>query len=99
MPLVPGPGVPAKVAVAEWKVTPLGSPPVTVIFGAGKPVAVTGKVNAEPVLALAVPALVMAGGWVMVRVKVWRAVPAGLAAADVADEGTADAFVGPDSPA
>src|SRR6266542_2234124 len=75
MPPVPGSGVPASVAVPSLlftKVTPPGSEPVSLMFidaPVGKPVVVTVNVPAVPTLNVALLALVMAGGWLTVRVK------------------------------
>jgi hypothetical protein len=80
VPLVPVFAVPLKAAVADLKVMPLGSLPLLVILGAGKPVVVTWNENADPMMALAVLALVMAGGWPMIRAQGWLAVPEALVA-------------------
>ena len=62
-------------------VTPLGSAPVSVSEGVGVPDAVTVKLPAEPAVNVALFALVIAGAWVTVRVRVWLAgVPAPLLA-------------------
>ena len=50
-------------------VTPLGNAPVSVRVGAGKPVAVTVKDPAAPTLNVVLFALVIAGAWFTVRVK------------------------------
>src|SRR5271165_1841488 len=66
-------GVPAMVAVPlAWatKVTPLGRAPVLdSVGGNGKPVVVTVKVPACPVVKVTVLALVIAGAWSTVRVN------------------------------
>ena len=84
---MPAPGVPARVAVPLLlfvKVTPLGSAPVsliTMVAFVGKPVVVTEKVPAVPTVKVVLSALVIAGAWLIVRVKLWGAVaPAALLA-------------------
>ena len=68
-------GVPERVAVPSLlftKVTPLGNAPVSVIdmlAFVGKPVAVTVKVPATLVWNVVLFALVIAGGWFTVSVK------------------------------
>jgi hypothetical protein len=54
-------------------VTPLGRAPVWLKVGAGTPVAVTVNVPAVPTLNVVLVALVIAGAWFTVRVKVWLA--------------------------
>src|ERR1017187_8614194 len=72
-------GVPASVAVPSWlstNETPEGRVPVspmTIEAFVGKPVVVTAKVPAVPTLNAVLFALVMAGGWFTVSVKVWLA--------------------------
>ena len=57
------------------KVTPLGSAtPPRAIVGVGNPVVVTVKVPATPTVNAVLAALVMAGGWLTVSVKVCGAV-------------------------
>ena len=51
------------------KVTPAGNAPCTDSAGAGKPLVVTVKLPAWPVANVASAALVIAGGWVTVKVK------------------------------
>jgi hypothetical protein len=55
------------------KVTPLGKVPVSLNVGAGKPLAVTVNVPAVPTWKVVLLALVMAGTWFTVSVKVWVA--------------------------
>jgi hypothetical protein len=50
-------------------VTPVGSVPASEIVGVGKPVAVTVNVPAAPVVNVVLLALVMAGAWFTVSVK------------------------------
>ena len=69
VPAAPAAGVPLSLP-AVVKVTPAGSVPVLVKVGAGNPVAVTVNVPATPWVNDAVAALVMAGAWSMVNVKV-----------------------------
>ena len=76
-------GVPAMMAVPlapAAKVAPAGRAPVSVRVGAGVPVVLTGKLKASPAVAVYEPALVMAGAWSTVSVKVWVTVPAVLVA-------------------
>ena len=55
-------------------VTPLGSAPVSVSVGVGAPVVVTVKLpDVLPTVKVAVFALVIAGAWFTVRVKLWFA--------------------------
>ena len=54
-------------------VTPLGSVPLSLSVGVGKPVVVTVKLPAAPTVKVVLLALVMAGAWLTVRVKVWVA--------------------------
>ena len=54
-------------------VTPVGSVPVSLSAGVGKPVVVTVKLPAVPTVKVVLLALVMAGAWLTVRVKVWVA--------------------------
>jgi len=61
VPFVPAAGVPLKTCVAELNVTPLGSVPVSLNVGFGKPVNVTVNDPAAPTVNIVVPALVMAG--------------------------------------
>jgi hypothetical protein len=65
-------GVPASVAVPfplSTNVTPVGSAPVSVSAGSGKPVVVTVKVPAWPTVNVVLAALVIAGAWPIVSVK------------------------------
>jgi hypothetical protein len=62
-------GVPLSAPVAEFRVTPFGSAPVSLNVGAGKPVAVTVKEPAWLMTKLALLTLVMAGAWFTVRVN------------------------------
>ena len=66
---MPAAGVPLSTPVEALKVTPLGSVPVSLSVGVGKPVAVTGNDPAEPTVKAVLLALVMAGAWLTVRVK------------------------------
>ena len=52
------------------KVTPVGRAPVSLNVGEGKPEAVTEKEPAVPAVKVVLFALVMAGGWFAVSVKV-----------------------------
>jgi hypothetical protein len=52
-------------------VTPPGRAPVSESEAAGEPAVVTEKVPAEPVVNVVLLALVMAGAWFTVNVKVW----------------------------
>src|SRR5271157_2354479 len=74
VPPVPAAGVPLSVAVPlplSANITPLGKAPVSLRLGVGEPVAVTVKLPAAPTVKAALLALVMAGAWLTVRVKVW----------------------------
>src|SRR5262249_41106076 len=64
-------GVPASTRVADVHASPVGSvPPVCVIVGAGKPLAVTvNGVAAVPTVNVVLLALVNSGGWLTVSVK------------------------------
>ena len=55
------------------KVTPAGSAPVSVRAAVGNPVVVTVNVPAWPTVKVALAALVIAGAWSTVRVKLWVA--------------------------
>jgi len=72
---VPAPGVPASVPVPlplSMNVIPLGRPtPPCAIDGFGNPLVVTLNEPAVPTVKVALAALVMAGAWLMVNVKVW----------------------------
>src|SRR5207247_1575276 len=77
-------GVPASAPVAAVKVTPAGRAPLSVSVGAGKPLAATVKEPAVPVVKVVLLALVKAGAWSTVRVKLCVAlVPTPLAAVKV----------------
>ena len=69
------------------KVTPVGSAPVsliTMVAFVGNPVVVTEKVPRVPTVKVVLFALVIAGAWLIVRVKLWGAVvPAVLLAVNV----------------
>src|SRR5918994_6224133 len=70
--------------VAVSKVTPVGSvPPVSVIVGAGKPLAVTVKVFGAPSVKVAVLALVNTGASSTFNVKFCVTLPAALAIVNV----------------
>ena len=72
MPPVPASGVPARAAVPSplsRKVTPPGSAPVSLRAAVGKPVVVTVKVPSVPVVNVVLSALVIAGAWSTVSVK------------------------------
>src|SRR5580658_173586 len=64
-------GVPE--SIPPLNVTPVGRVPDSVIVGAGKPVAVTVKVPATPLVKVVRDGDVMAGAWVTVSVKAWVA--------------------------
>lgn len=66
---VPAAGVPLSTPVVEFKVTPEGSAPVSLNVEAGKPVAVTVNVPADPTVKVVPVALVIAGAKPTVRVK------------------------------
>ena len=66
-------GVPLRTPVAALKVRPAGRVPVSLNVGAGLPVAVTVKEPAPPTVKVAWLALVKAGAWLTVRVKLWVA--------------------------
>src|SRR5271157_611600 len=76
VPPVPAAGVPLSVAVPlplSANVTPLGKVPVSLRLACGKAVVVTVKLPAAPAVKVVLLALVMAGAWLTVRVKVWVA--------------------------
>ena len=54
-------------------VTPVGRVPVSVSVGVGIPVVVTVKLPAVPTVKVVLVALVIAGAWLTVRVKLWVA--------------------------
>src|SRR5438128_8844646 len=84
VPPVPAAGVPLKTPVPTLNVTPPGNVPVSLKAGAGKPVAVTVNVPAVAMVKVVLLALVMAGAWLIVRVKLWVAfVPTPLVAVKV----------------
>jgi hypothetical protein len=58
---------------AELRVTPLGSVPLWVKVGVGKPLAVTVKVPGELTVKVARLLLVIPGAWRTVSVKFWVA--------------------------
>jgi hypothetical protein len=66
-------GVPLTTPLAVLNVTPLGSAPLSLNVGAGKPVAVTVKEQAVLSVHVVLLALVMAGAWSTARVKLWVA--------------------------
>ena len=76
MPPVPAAGVPASVAVPSAlsvRVTPAGKEPVSLMAAVGKPVVVMANEPAWPTVKVVVLALVIAGAWLTVRVKLWVA--------------------------
>src|SRR2546430_1559554 len=76
VPPVPAPGVPERMCVATSKVTPVGSEPVSLNDGAGKPVAVTVNVPALPTTNVVLFALVIDGASFTVSVNTCVALPA-----------------------
>ena len=73
MPPVPAAGVPLS-RPDELKVTPLGRGPLVLkVIEAGKPVAVTWNEPDVPTVKVVLFALVMAGAWSTVSVKLWVA--------------------------
>src|ERR1019366_4444861 len=66
-------GVPLNTPVAVLNVTPPGKDPDSESDGAGNPVATTVKVPAEATVKVLLFALVMAGAWFTVRVKLCEA--------------------------
>ena len=84
MPPVLAPGVPLSTPVVALNVTPLGSVPLSLRVGVGEPVAVNVNEPAVPTVNVVLLALVMAGGWLTVSVKLWVAfVPTPLLAVKV----------------
>jgi hypothetical protein len=73
VPPVPAAGAPLSVLVEAVNVTPLGSVPVSLTDGVGAPVAVNAKVPAVPTVKVVLFALVIAGPWFTVKVKLWVA--------------------------
>jgi hypothetical protein len=73
VPEVPAAGVPLKAPVLELNVTPLGSAPVSLRVGVGKPVAVIVNEPELPTVKVVAVALVIAGAWFTVNVKLWVA--------------------------
>ena len=76
MPPVPAAGVPVSAAVPSplsTNVTPVGSAPVSLKAGVGNPVVVTVNVSNVPVANVVLSALVIAGAWLTVSVKLWLA--------------------------
>jgi hypothetical protein len=71
VPAVPVAGVPLSVAVPLFtnNVTPFGSVPVSLSDGVGAPVVVTVKLPAVPTVNVVLFALVIAGDWFTVSVK------------------------------
>jgi hypothetical protein len=84
VPPAPPAGVPPSVAVPSplfTNVTPFGSVPVSLSDGVGVPVVVTVKLPAVPTVKVVLFALVIAGAWFTVSVKLWvAAVPTPLLA-------------------
>ena len=73
---MPAAGVPARVAVPSLlstKVTPVGSAPVSLKAEVANPVVVTVNVPNVPVANVVLSALVIAGAWSTVSVKLWLA--------------------------
>src|SRR5258706_524 len=70
MPAVPRAGVPLRTPLL-LRVTPVGKVPVWLNVAAGNPVAVTVKLPAIASVKVVLLTLVMAGGWLTVRVKLW----------------------------
>jgi hypothetical protein len=68
-PWVPVAGVPLSTPVVEFRVTPVGSAPVSLNVGAGKPVAVTVKVPSDPTANVVLFWLAIEGDWSTVSVK------------------------------
>jgi hypothetical protein len=67
-------------------VTPLGRVPVWLNVGTGAPVDVIAKLPAVPTVNVVLVALVIAGAWFTVKVKVWLAdVPTPLLAVNVSE--------------
>jgi len=89
VPPVPAAGVPPSVAVPFplfVKVTPLGRAPDSLSAGVGNPVVVTVKLPAVPTANVVLFALVIAGAWFTVNVKLWvAAVPTPLLAVIVSE--------------
>ncbi len=82
----PTPAVPARLAVPlplSTQLSPCGRAPASVNAGAGAPVAFTVKLNADPTVAVADAAVVIAGGPVTVSVNDWVTVPLGFVAVNV----------------
>ena len=78
-PTSPSDGVPEMVAVPSPLLTQLksaGSPDSAMAAGTGKPLVVTLKLNGDPLVAVALLALVKAGAWPTTTLKVWRGVRA-----------------------
>jgi hypothetical protein len=73
VPPVPAAGVPLNTPVDALKVTPFGNAPDSLSVDAGNPPAVIVKLPAVPTVNVALLALVIAGGWSMVSVKLWLA--------------------------
>ena len=69
VPPVPTAGVPLNTPVDALKVTPVGNAPDSLSVGTGEPLAVTVKLPALPTVNVTLLALVIAGAWSTVRVK------------------------------
>ena len=72
------PGVPARLAVPlplSTQVRPCGRAPASVSAGTGAPVALTVKLKPEPVVAVALSAVVIVGAPVTIRTNSWVVVP------------------------
>ena len=69
MPPVPAAGVPLSTPLDALKVTPAGNAPDSLRVGAGDPLAVTVKLPALPTVNVVLLALVIAGAWLTVSVK------------------------------
>ena len=69
VPPVAAAGVPLSAPVAAVNVTPEGKEPDSESVGAGEPVVVTVNEPAAPTVKVALEALVIAGAWFTVRVK------------------------------
>ena len=73
MPPEPAAGVPLSTPVDALNVTPVGNTPDSLRVAVGNPLAVRVKLPALPTVNVALLALVIAGAWLTVSVKLWLA--------------------------
>jgi len=73
VPPVPAAAVPLNTPVDALNATPVGNAPDSLRVAAGNPLAVTVMLPAVPTVNVALLALVIAGAWSIVSMKLWLA--------------------------